>query len=130
MSDSWRCEVCGLVVPGYAVKRLRGRSLQHDCRPRVPAEPPPPPPTFLEKAAHFGQAMIAAAGVGFAVRPIERIQEIYEVHCAGTRSDPPAPCKYFRADECTVCGCNVNRERSILNKLALESESCPKRYWK
>jgi uncharacterized paraquat-inducible protein A len=41
-------------------------------------------------------------------------------------------CEDFNAknNQCNVCGCNVNKKRIFLNKLAWADQQCPKNKWR
>lgn len=38
-------------------------------------------------------------------------------------------CEHFDGDICLVCECRIRKNGEILNKLAWETESCPKGHW-
>lgn len=48
-----------------------------------------------------------------------------------TRYDICLVCSSFdkEKDECSVCGCNVNRKKIFMNKLAWQDSKCPLSKW-
>jgi uncharacterized paraquat-inducible protein A len=40
-------------------------------------------------------------------------------------------CKYYnkQEQECGVCGCNINRRKIFMNKLAWADQKCPEQKW-
>lgn len=48
-----------------------------------------------------------------------------------TRFDICSRCPQYDADEkqCGLCGCNVNQQQIILNKLAWKDQKCPEGKW-
>lgn len=47
------------------------------------------------------------------------------------RYDICSSCEYLskNKDQCLVCGCNINKQRILLNKLAWADQECPIGKW-
>jgi hypothetical protein len=74
--------------------------------------------------ATYGHAVLRWLAAGRPVRSPEEVAAIFRDHCLG--------CEFYNAQSgrCKICGCRVKREgHAVLNKIAMATEHCPKRYW-
>lgn len=114
--DNWR-------VNGYG-DECRGGQETHSVQRRQVSPLPQlvSPPPRLELAARFAKALIRHVATGAHMRTKEEIEAILEQHCK--------PCEHFTGGSCSKCGCAVNGDKKLLNKLAMRSEACPLEKWK
>lgn len=77
-------------------------------------------PPIIIRGWNFAVAMARYATSGFATCNQEEIDGRLSICLA---------CPNMVDNHCLVCGCGCNSENSIINKLALKSESCPQKKW-
>lgn len=77
---------------------------------------------ILKKLPIFFKSLLFHVWAGF---PKCTKQEILE------RYDICQKCEFFdnTKEQCLVCGCNVNKEKIFLNKLAWADQHCPQHKW-
>lgn len=102
----WDAKAAGTVVPS-------------------PPEPPPPsdPPSMARRALNLIVATAKHVSDGMKQRSQEEIEALLTNHCQ--------QCNQYRDGVCLhkMCGCNVNKDRRFMNKLAWRSEHCPLGKW-
>jgi rRNA maturation endonuclease Nob1 len=77
---------------------------------------------MFKKIKNFTKSLTKHIANGMPKSSQELIDKRYSI-CLG--------CSSFdeKNQECTVCGCNVNKERKTMNKLAWEDSKCPLNKW-
>lgn len=105
--DGWRlrCRECGhsdLYPTPRAVRRCRGM--------------PPRKPNFARKLKSFTGALFRLARSGQGLLSEDEIEE---------RLWTCRQCPHFRGNKCRLCGCRTKGKRSLADKLAYPTESCP-----
>lgn len=84
----------------------------------------PQQPSLLKQAKSFAKSMGKAAmnkvTTGKALVDQEVTQERLAI-CKG--------CEFYTGVKCRACGCRCNGSTSLMNKLALAHEACPKKKW-
>jgi hypothetical protein len=75
--------------------------------------------SILDRALRYQNARKIWISKGKPVRSLERIQEIFDNHCA--------PCDKLKDGVCTVCDCSVRRDIPLVapNKLYYANMGCP-----
>lgn len=74
----------------------------------------------LSKIITFAKSLLFHIGAGFPKSNQELINQRYTV-CES--------CENFEKDQCLVCGCNINKKKIFLNKLAWKDQKCPLEKW-
>lgn len=74
----------------------------------------------ITKIKNFSKAVKQHIKTGQKKCTQEQIDKRYSI-CEG--------CPFFKDKTCTKCGCNVNKELKLLNKLALADQECPVGKW-
>ena len=45
------------------------------------------------------------------------------------RHDICLSCDMYKQNTCLVCGCNINKDQNLMNKLAWADQECPLKKW-
>jgi rRNA maturation endonuclease Nob1 len=77
---------------------------------------------MFKKLINFGKSLSFHIGNGMPKSTQEEINQRFAI-CE--------ECSSFDKDneECKICGCNINKKRIFMNKLAWKDTSCPMSKW-
>lgn len=77
---------------------------------------------LIIKLKTFIKSLLFHVWTGFPKSSIEEIEYRYSI-CSG--------CDKFdiKNNECTICGCSINRKKVFFNKLAWADQECPEKKW-
>lgn len=70
----------------------------------------------------FLKSLLFHVWAGFPKSTVSEILERYSICLSCERFD-------YKKSECKVCGCNINKKRVFLNKLAWADQECPIGKW-
>lgn len=107
-----RCQK--LFPPTVKLPLLCGCGFRHfDQSQLQQVDPPPGLPTKVLAATTAYTKWLQA---GEPLRPASDVERIFAICQA---------CPLFKGDHCGLCGCAINREVSMFNKIAMATEHCP-----
>ena len=115
MSCKIRCTRCEKLLPCSAkLPLLCGCGFRHFDQSQLQQIDAPPglPKQILTATTAYTKWLQA----GSPLRDAREVDRIFEICQA---------CPLFKEDHCGVCGCPINRELSMLNKIAMATEHCP-----
>ena len=117
VGNTYRCTRCGLEYPAeWGNKMVSPCAVQGDIEPDRS-------PSLTTKAVNYTKAVVRHVTSGMETRSQDEIDRIFAI-CESNK------CKEFNGKGCNICGCCVNKSRKALrNKIAMESQHCPKGEW-
>ncbi|MCL2623008.1 MAG: hypothetical protein FWD31_05005 [Planctomycetaceae bacterium] len=81
-------------------------------------------PNLIVLGINYTKAIARWIAEGRPVRDVEEVTRIFNEICSS--------CPYFNdvRQTCKICGCRARRSgNALMNKIAMKTESCPKRKW-
>ena len=78
--------------------------------------------TTKDLATRFAQECIKWVAAGRKLRSLEVIKELYHSCCLQCAEYRP---KKDNGGSCQLCGCNINLNKTFMNKLAMSTTNCP-----